>query len=92
MHYLPSLQQISVACALVVFLFVLIRNHRQKKPHSLERLLAKLLAGSALPTGTFLILCAFDTSLVSKLTDLNLHLAAAGMALLFVSVKEISAD
>jgi len=84
------LQQLSVAFAVVAFIAAVIRGRSKGSPHSLDKLIAKLLAGSAIPTGLFLIVCAFDTSLISKLTDLSLYLAAAGLALLYVSIKEIS--
>jgi hypothetical protein len=89
-HVWDYLKQLSVACAILVFIATLLRSRLRGNPHSLDKLISKLLAGSAIPTGVFLIICAFKTDLMAKLTDLSLYLAAAGLALLYVSVKEIS--
>jgi hypothetical protein len=84
-----SLQRLSVLCAVLVFVTVFVRGRMNGMAHPLDKLLSKLLAGSAIPTSIFLVVCAFDTTLITKLSDLSLYLAAAGVALLYVSVKEI---
>lgn len=92
MSQFPSLQQLSVGCAIICFLVVFIRNRYKGRATTLDVLLPKLLAGSAVPTGFFLLICAFEPTLVNKLTDLSLYLAAAGIALLYVSIKEIISE
>ena len=78
-----SLQQATVACAVVGVVIALLR----KLP--LEGILGKLLAASAVPTGILLLGCAFNTDWISKFSDLGLYLLAAGVALLYVSIKEL---
>src|SRR5947207_3021413 len=51
----------------------------------LEDLLSRSLAAGALPTGLVLIYCGFDPTLMGSLTGLNLHIAAAGLSLLYLS-------
>jgi hypothetical protein len=79
----PSFQQITVACAICGAIIALIQKR------SLEGVVGKLLAASAVPTGIVLVGCAFDSSLITKLSDLGLYLLAAAVALLYVSLKEL---
>jgi hypothetical protein len=87
MMWTPSFQQLTVGCAVLGAIIALIQ-HRKGDGLRLETVVAKLLAASSVPTGFFLLACAFNTSLVSRLADLGLYLAAAGIALLYVSIKE----
>jgi len=79
----PSFQQVTVGCAILGVVIAVWR----KLP--LEGIVAKLLAASALPTGILLLGCAFHTDWISKLSDLGIYLLAAGVALLYVSLKEL---
>lgn len=83
MNWLPSLQETTVACAVLGVLIGL------WKRASLEGIIGKLLAASALPTGILLLACAFHTGWISKLSDLGIYLLAAAVALLYVSLKEL---
>jgi hypothetical protein len=84
---LPSLQHVTVASAILGAAYAAIRY---RATLSLEIVVGKLLAASSIPAGLFLLACAFDTTLASKLSgDLGLYFGAAGVALLYVSVKEL---
>jgi hypothetical protein len=48
-----------------------------------------MLSASLIPTGVWLLLCAFDPTLLSEVSGLNLYLAVAGVALIFVAVRGI---
>lgn len=50
---------------------------------------SKLLAASSLPTGVLLLASAFDKSLLVHVSDSGIYVAAAGVALLFVGIKEL---
>jgi len=84
-----SFQQTTVGVALLCAAVAVLRGPQKPGGLRLEDVIAKLLAGSSIPTGLYLMACAFDTSLVAMLTELGLYLAAAGLALLYVSVKEL---
>ena len=85
---LGHLNQACVACSIIVFVWALISGRRNgRSPLRLDKILAKALAGSALPTGIVLLICAFQPELVKELTDLHIHLAAAGLALLYISFQ-----
>ena len=78
-----SFQQTTVVFAVLGVLLALIRRL------PLDGVVGKLLAASALPTGLLLLGCAFNTAWIAKLSDLGIYLLAAGVALLYVSVKEL---
>lgn len=84
-----SFEHTTVGAGLFGVLVVLLRGWKNRAVLKLEDVIAKLLAGSAIPTGFYLMACAFNTSLIAKLSDLGLYLAAAGLALLYVSIKEL---
>src|SRR5262245_12178037 len=69
----PSLEQVSVGSALVCMAITIVRYHRKSQRVRLEDLLGKLLAGSAIPTSLFLLACAFNRTLIPKLTDLGIY-------------------
>lgn len=86
MNSLPSLPQLTVGFALLGGIVALIRH---RKNISLEAILVNLLAASSIPSGLFLLWCAFDSTQINRLNDLGLYLAAAGVALLYVAAKEL---
>lgn len=86
---LPTLQQVTVACAVLGALYCLIRNRSNPAKRTLEEVLLKLLSASTIPTGLLLLACAFDNSLLKHVSDFGIYVAAAGIALLFVSIKEL---
>jgi hypothetical protein len=85
----PTLQQVTVACAVSGAIYCLIRHRANPSGRTLESVVLKLLAASTIPTGILLLACAFDTSLLRHVSDVGIYVAAAGVALLFVGVKEI---
>ena len=80
---------ISVSFALVAFLFAVVMDLKNKTSSGLESHLAKAGAAGAIPTALLLIYGAFDPSVIAHLTGLNVPLAAAGMALLYISARAI---
>ena len=48
-----------------------------------------MFSGSSIPTGVLLILCAFDSALLTKLSEIGIYLAVIGIALIFISVKAV---
>jgi len=86
---LPSLAQVTVGFALLGGVIALLRHRGNPTKLTLETVLGSLLAASSIPSGLFLLGCAFDSSLIKHLSDLGLYLAAAGVALLYVSIKEL---
>jgi hypothetical protein len=77
----------SVSLALIAFVGGLIVDLKQNRSGSLENYLARAGAGGAIPTALVLICCAFKPSLISELSGLNVPIAAAGLSLLYVSIK-----
>jgi hypothetical protein len=76
----------SVLTAIVTALITVVRRGRNLK---LEDLLSRSFAAGALPTGMVLIYCGFDPSVMTALTGLNLHIPAAGLALIYISVGRL---
>ena len=88
LHNLITSQNVntsSVLLAVITFFVVLIKNHRRKRPNVLHRILGQVFAASAIPTGLVLVACAFDIKLIAQLTGLNVHIAAAGLSLLYLA-------
>jgi len=88
MSWPPSFEQTTVGVALLGAGVALIRE--RGKPDLVD-LISKLLAASAIPTSMYLLASAFNPAWVQKLSDVGLYLAAAGLALLYVSLKELFA-
>jgi hypothetical protein len=89
MNWQISVQETTVACALIGASVAFIQQRNQPNDQHLEKVMAKLLAASSIPTGLLILASAFHTEWLSKLSDLGIYLAAAGVALLYVSVKEL---
>ena len=53
----------------------------------LEDLLSKTFSAAALPLGVILIIAAFDNSLLVSLQGFSIHIAVAGLAVLYISIK-----
>lgn len=81
----------TILTVIVTFVVTIIVNFIGKKENRLDDLLVRGLSGSAIPTGIVLLFCAFKPSLIESLQGLNVHIAAAGMVLLFVSIKTVFA-
>lgn len=79
----------SAALAIITFLAALIVKKLGEQSAHLDDLIIRALSASMIPTGVLLIACAFDPSLLSSLTGLNIYIAVAGLTLLFVACKGI---
>lgn len=79
----------SVILAILAFTITLLINRLKSWKNSLQKLLIISLAASSIPTGIILILCAFDLTLINRLEGLNVHIAAAGLALLYIVFTNI---
>ncbi|CAN2041514.1 hypothetical protein GMMP15_500010 [Candidatus Magnetomoraceae bacterium gMMP-15] len=64
-------------------------NWKQKKKVNLEELFSISICATSIPTGVALVYCAFDSNMLSKLTGVNIHIALAGLALLYIAIKTI---
>lgn len=47
-------------------------------------------AGSSIPSGILLIYGAFDQSVIAKISDSNVYIAFAGIALLYVAILTVN--
>lgn len=89
--YFEVINQLSVGLASFAFMCLWARQVILIKESKMEKLeFGSLASGSlsvaTLPTGIALILCAFDTSLLPKLSDLHLHIWIAGAAIFFLGI------
>lgn len=75
----------TVGLAIIVFIVSLIVSKLKNQKITLYDLLVRSLAASTLPTGIVLILCAFELELIDRLEGLNVHIAAAGLALIYIA-------
>lgn len=83
------LQIVSVSCSLLGCVGYVLRSYLRKRPVNLVRVLMVMLSASLIPTGVWLLLCAFDPTLLSEVSGLNLYLAVAGVALIFIAIRGI---
>ncbi len=83
------LDAITVVSGTAVFLSIWLRNALSRQRSQLDDLISRSLAGSAIPTGLILLLCAFKPDLLLSLEGLNMYIAAAGLVLIFVSCRAI---
>ena len=77
----------SVVCGIGAFFALAILNAIEGRRHRLENLVVGAFVASAIPTGLILLACAFDPSLLQRMSGLNVHIAIAGLVLLYVSLK-----
>lgn len=77
----------SVVFTVIGFLISLVQVKMNRGEVKLENLMTGAFAASTIPTGLILIICAFDQSLIQKLEGLNIYIAAAGLALLYLAYK-----
>ena len=94
--YFDYINQLSIGATLLSFAILWMRRALQKSSHDrdfrLEVLLASSLAVATVPTSIALIACAFDTSLIPRLTELHLYILVAGAALLFIAVMAFARE
>jgi len=86
----PSFQQVNVIAAIAGAAYAFLKNRSPANSLVLEEVIKKLLAASSIPTGILIILCAFIPSWLPRLNDLGIYLTASGVALLYVSINELS--
>jgi hypothetical protein len=87
--FIPNLQQVTVGFAVFGAAYCLIKHRNNPSKRTLQSVILKLLAASTVPTGFLLLACAFNTSLLQRVSDVGIYVAAAGVTLLFVSVQEM---
>lgn len=80
-----NLHKISVAFGFLAFAGYWIRDIKAARRSSLEDLIGRVFAASALPTAIVLLACAVDPKIIQSLQGLNVYIAAAGLVLFFVS-------
>ena len=61
----------------------LIRNGNGE--HELRDLLPRLFAYGTIPIGIAFVICAFEPSLLTRLSSINIYIAAAGCSVLYVA-------
>ena len=93
MGFLPTLDQFiklgPICCALLaVFIFVCIKLRQGEKIEFIDIFVVGT-AGSSLPSGVLLIYAAFDQSVIAKISDSNVYIAFAGIALLYVAALTV---
>lgn len=86
--YTDYLSQATVLMGVIAFTYTVITRSRNGHKISLDELFVRALAGASIPNGLMFIMCAFDTSLIPKLSEINIYLALVGMALVYISFKE----
>lgn len=79
----------SVTLAVLSFIAGIVFDYVKKRSAGLEVHLARVGAAGALPTGIILVYGAFEPSVITQLSGLNVPIAAAGLALIYISVKTI---
>jgi hypothetical protein len=82
------LNQSTICAFLLSALLEIIRQFRSKRGINIEALWAKMMSGGSIPTAILLISCPFFPSLLEGFSEYPIYLAAAGIVLLVVSLKE----
>ena len=80
---------VSVGLAVITFMAAVAIDAKRKSAGELESHMKKAAAAGAIPTAFLLIYGAFDPSIISQLSGLNVPIAAAGLALLYISVRTV---
>ena len=87
MNILKHLNQLTAMFGVITFFILWVRRFVQKKELDLEGLLGATLAASSVPTSFVLLFCAFKPSIIQHLEGVNIHIAVAGLILLFLSYR-----
>ena len=64
-------------------------NEIKGQPIGLDEIFIGAAAGSAIPTSLVLLYAAFVPNVIPTLRGLNVHIAAAGLALLFLAFRKL---
>jgi hypothetical protein len=79
----------SVICAVLLSaLLETIRQWRSNKEISIDALWPKMMSGGSIPTAILLIASPFFPSVLEDFSEYPMYLAAAGIVLLVISIKE----
>lgn len=87
-------QQWTAAVAILVFAWLVPAHLASRRKVSvrelpLDGLLLRVFAGSSIPTGVLLIICAFDSGVLATANSIGVYIAAAGLTLIYLSVREV---
>ena len=90
---LPSIDQFiktgPICLALLaVVVFIIFKLSRKKKIEFIDLFVVGT-AGSSAPSGCLLIYAAFDPTVIEKISDSNIYIAFAGIALLYVAALTV---
>jgi hypothetical protein len=66
------------------------KRHWSKEHDNLTLVWAKIGAAGAIPTALVLVYAGFDPSVLTKLSGVNVPIAAAGLSLLYLSLKTLT--
>jgi hypothetical protein len=77
------------AFIIAAFFYLVTQQYRFNNRVNLEELVVRALSISAIPTAVVLLVCAFKPDLLSQLSGFNIHIAVAGLVLLYISVKAL---
>jgi hypothetical protein len=81
--YFSILDQLVVGFGIVGILIDLVR--KRSNPKQLHELLPRMFAYGTIPIGFAFLACAFDPTLLVQLESINIYIAAAGCAVLYVA-------
>jgi hypothetical protein len=80
---------VSVGFAVLAFVGAVAVDMKRKVTGELESHMRKAAAAGAIPTAFLLIYGAFDPAIIAQLSGLNVPIAAAGLALLYISARTV---
>ena|SRR5665213_1855431 len=64
-------------------------KYLKKEPCRLEDILIVFMSGASMPTAVLLICSGFNKELLSKVSDAGIYMGLAGVALLYVGVRNL---
>jgi hypothetical protein len=79
----------SITCALLSTIIYLSFRFLSRKKFDYIDIFTVGTAGSSLPSGGLLIYGAFDPTIIQKISDSNVYIAFAGIALLYVGLGTV---
>ena len=80
------------ACVLTmvaVFIILVLRTRRDEHANDLSILIERTTASAGIPTGAVILWCAIFPREFLELSNYQFHIALAGLALLYCSVKSV---
>lgn len=87
-----AINHATVIFGIIGFVYTAIKLYKNKYEIKLEILLVGSFTGSTIPTGCILIWSAFNPSIIQELEGVNIHIAAAGLALLYIAYRWLFVD